>query len=217
MPIQVIVSEINRTCSTLNIRANSAKWTEFLNLSIYITHDSIDAQIEKARSTILGVVCRGHTDPNTSFHKFVPVTKGDLEAELRSAHPLLTDTTFMEGPDWTRRPGSMPDDEEATANVSFVIPDHREQRISELTKQPITLFFTQCRMTKWVEKINMVQYMRCWKFRDKVHPACQIRCRQCGGNHEETDNSKECMKCSKADIDHEDQKKGLTISLGTRA
>jgi len=140
MPIQVIISEINRTCSTLNIQANSAKWTEFLNLSIYFTHNSVNAQIEKARSTILGVVCRGHTDPNTSFHKaikwlrivihnvpkrkwvadtsrirdkdtgaphgsFVPVTKGDLEAELRSAHTLLADTTFMEGPDWTHRPG----------------------------------------------------------------------------------------------------------------
>ena len=178
MPIQVIVSEINRTYANLNIRANSTEWTQFFNLSIYFTHDSVDAQIEKARATILGVVCKGHTDPNTSFHKavkwsrvvirnvpkrrwvadesgvrdedtgaphgnFVPVTKGDLEAELRAAHPLLTDTVFMEGPDWTRRPGSTQDDNEATANVSFAIPDHEEKRISELTKRPITLFYTQ--------------------------------------------------------------------------
>jgi len=192
LPIQIIVSEINRTCSTLNIRANSAEWTEFLNLSIYFTHDSLDAQIEKARSTILGVVCRGHSDPNTSFHKavkwsrivirnvpkrkwvndesgirdedtgaplgmFAPVTKDDLETELRASHPLLADTTFMEGPDWTRVPGNTPDnDETATANVSFAIPDHGEQRLSELTKRPITLFYTQCRMSRWVEKINLI-------------------------------------------------------------
>ena len=116
----------------------------------------------------------------------------------------------MEGPDWTRRPGSTQDDNEATANVSFAIPDHEEKRISELTKRPITLFYTQCRMNRWTEKINMVQCTRCWKYGDKVHPACQIRCRQCGGHHTEEDHSKECVKCSKDDIDHEARKNGQT-------
>ena len=71
MPIQVIVSKINCTCASLNIHTNSAEWTQFFNLSIYFTHDSIDAQIKKARATILRVVCKGHSDPNTSFHKAV--------------------------------------------------------------------------------------------------------------------------------------------------
>ena len=63
-------------------------------------------------------------DTGAPHGNFVPVTKGDLEAELHTAHPLLADTVFMEGPDWTRRPSSTQDDKEATANVSFTIPDH---------------------------------------------------------------------------------------------
>jgi len=246
MPIQVIVSEINRTCASLNVRANSAEWTPFLNLQIYFTFDSLDSQIEKAVATILGVVCKGHSDPNTSFHKavkwsrvvirnvpkrkwvadadgirdedtgaphgsFVPVTKEDIEAELRNAHPLLADTIFMEGPDWTRRPGSTPDNNEATANVSFAIPDHEEKRVTELTKRPITLFYTQCRMNRWTEKINLIQCTRCWKFGDKVHPACPIRCCQCGGQHDEGDHHKECGKCAKENIDQEARKNGETV------
>ena len=113
-------------------------------------------------------------DTGAPHRNFIPVTKGDLEAELHAAHPLLTDTVFMEGPDWTRQPSSTQDNNKATANVSFTIPDHEEKRISELTKRPITLFYTQCRMNRWTEKINMVQCTRCWKYGDKVHPTCQI-------------------------------------------
>jgi len=57
----------------------------------------------------------------------------------------------------------------------------------------------------------MVQCTRCWKYGDKVHPSCQIRCRQCGRQHKEAEHSKECTKYAKADINHKDQKKGLTV------
>ena len=59
MPIQAVVSKINRTCAQFNIKANSAKWTPTMNLQLYFTHDSIDPQIEKAKKMILGTVAKG--------------------------------------------------------------------------------------------------------------------------------------------------------------
>ena len=70
MPIQAIISEINRTCGQFHIKANSAKWTPAMNLTIFFTHDSIDPQIEKARNTILGVLAKG-----TNKSLFIKSTK----------------------------------------------------------------------------------------------------------------------------------------------
>ena len=69
LPIQVIVSEINKTCTQLNIKANSAEWTTALNLQIFFMHNSLDSQIEKARTTILGVLAKGC--PKAIFMKSV--------------------------------------------------------------------------------------------------------------------------------------------------
>jgi hypothetical protein len=243
LPIQIVVSEVNRACSELNIKANSAEWTSALNLQIYFTYDSIDSQIEKARATILGLVAKGC--PKTQFMKsvkwarivvrnvptkrwtsdvsgmvdedtgaphgsFVDVNMSDVEAELRASHPLLTEATFVEGPSWTAKSGFPPAGAE-TANVSFTIPDPDDSKVKALVARPLIIFHTPCRCSQWTEKINLTQCTRCWKYGDKVHPECPIRCRRCGGNHEETDHNKSCKKCEKEDINHEDRKRGLTV------
>ena len=69
LPIQVVVSEINRTCTQLNIKANSAEWTSALNLQIFFTHDSLNSQIEKARVMILGILAK--SCPKAIFMKSV--------------------------------------------------------------------------------------------------------------------------------------------------
>ena len=243
LPIQVIVSEINRTCSQLNVKANSAEWTIAMNLQIYFTHDSLDSQIEKARATILGVLAKGcpkaifmksvkwsrvvvrdvpttrwqvnndgmiDEDTGAPHGNFVKVTKQDIETELRASHPLLSEATFVEGPDWTSRTGQ-PDPDSPTANVSFTIPDPDESRVKALTSRPLIIFHTPCRLSQWTEKINLIQCTCCWKFGDKVHPNCQVRCRRCGGHHSQVDHHRECKLCEKADgINHEDRKNGHT-------
>ena len=204
-------------------------------------HDSIDPQIEKAKKTILGAVAKGcpksvflksakwsrivvrdvptqkwtvdeegmvDEDTGASPGKFVQVTSADIEAELRKAHPLLEQATFLEGPDWTNRDG-VPTGPKG--NISFCIPDPDEAHLKALTRNPLLLFHTPCMCTKWIEKVKLTQCSRCWKFGDKVHPNCPIRCRRCGGTHDETEHNKSCKKCEKSDINQEDRKKGLTV------
>ena len=48
IPPQAATSEINRTCASLNIKANTTEWTSAGNLLIYFTYDSVDSQIEKS-------------------------------------------------------------------------------------------------------------------------------------------------------------------------
>ena len=240
MPIQVVVSEINRTCSSLNVKANSAEWTPALNLTIFFTHDSVDSQIEKARNTILGAIARGcprsifikstkwsrivirdvptqtwvsetNTTPDEDTGMipghFAKITPEELEHEVRKSHPILENIVFLEGPTWTNRDG-IPDQEHG--NVSFCVPDPEENYLRTLTRNPLILFHTPCFLTKWVEKIRLVQCDRCWKFGDKTHPNCPVRCRRCGGNHEEKEHNVACKKCEKSDINQEDRKNGRT-------
>ena len=58
-PIQVVVTEINRTCAQFNVKANSAEWTSAMNLLIYFSFDSIESQIMKCNKTILGALAKG--------------------------------------------------------------------------------------------------------------------------------------------------------------
>ena len=143
---RVVTSEINRTCSEFNVKANSAEWTSALNLLIYFTHDSTDSQIEKVKKTILGALARGcstktvfmksvkwsrivvrdmpthkwvHKEPvmgeeelGQPTGEFIPITKEDMESSLHAAHPILENTIFLEGPDWTDRSGRPPTDAE---------------------------------------------------------------------------------------------------------
>ena len=148
-------------------------------------------------------------DTGAPHGRFVLVTKEEIETELQHAHPLLTDATFVEGPDWTDRSGKPPLGAEH-ANVSFTIPDPDDDKVKALVARPMILFHIPCRCTQWTEKINLIQCTRCWKFGDKVHPECPIRCRRCGGNHDETKHNMECKKCEKSEIDHEERKKGNT-------
>ena len=241
LPIQAVVSKINCTCSQFNIKANSADWTPAMNLIIFFTHNSIDPQIEKARNTILSILAKGTAktlffkltkwsrivirdiptqkwiadedaivDEDTGMlpGKYVPVTDAELEAEIRKSSTVLENTMFIEGPTWTNHDG-IPT--KPRGNVSFCIPDPDEAYLQTLICKPILLFHAPCFCTKWIEKINLIQCTRCWKFGNKVHPDCPIRCRRCGGGHEERDHHVACKKCEKSDINQEDRKRGLTI------
>jgi len=245
IPAQATVSEINRTCRTLNVRANTAEWTTAGNLFVFFTYDSIDSQIEKARSTILGVLARGM--PRTIFMKlvkwsrivirdfpterwvaptddemenqetlyadaygsFVRVTKDEIATAIRQSHTLLTEAIFMEEPDWTTRDGPNVDDK--TANVSFTVPDPDESLFKAIVRNPLIYFGVPCHLTRWTEKINLVRCSRCWKYGDKQHPDCPVRCGKCGGGHHEDTHNVDCKKCVASDIDHEERKKGNTV------
>ena len=245
IPAQAAVSEINRTCRTLNVRANTAEWTTAGNLFIFFTYDLIDSQIEKARSTILGVLARGM--PRTIFMKavkwsrivirdfpterwiaptdeemenqetlyanaygsFVRVTRDEIATAICHSHLILADAIFMEEPDWTSRDGPSPEDK--TANVSFTVPDPDESLFRILVQNPLIYFGIPCHLTRWTEKINLVRCNRCWKYGDKQHPDCPIRCGKCGGGHHEDTHNVDCKKCITSDIDHEERKKGNTV------
>ena len=101
------------------------------------------------------------------------VTKEDIEEELHATHPLLTNATFVEGPDWTSHTGE-PDLQAQKANVSFTISDPDESKVKALTSHPLIILHTPCHMFQWTEKINLIQCTRCWKFGDKTHPNCQV-------------------------------------------
>jgi len=201
IPAQAAVSEVNRTCRTLNVRANTTEWTTASNLFIFFTYDSIDSQIEKARSTILGVLVRSM--PKTIFMKavkwsrivirdfpterwvaptdeemesqetlyadayssFAKVTRDEIATAIHQSHPILTDAIFMEEPDWTSRDG--PSNEDKTANVSFTVPDPDESLFKTLVRNPLIYFGVPCHLTRWTEKINLIQCNHCWKYGDK--------------------------------------------------
>ena len=237
--IQAVVSEVNRTCaSQFHIKCVAAEWTPAMNLIIYFTTDSVDTSIVKAKATIMGTLARGC--PKSIFIKSVKwsrigvrgfptqrwkvemtddedgpqgfmedVTKDDMEEAIRDAHPLLRDVVFMDGPSWTARDGKPPAGA-TTANVSFTIPDPNESAIKTLTRQPLLIFGIPCYFTSWEEKVNIVQCTRCWKYGDKVHPDCPIRCQRCGGSHPVEDHDIECKKCANSDLNQEDRKAGRT-------
>jgi len=158
MPTQAVISVVNAAISQFNIKVNVAEWSPVQNLLLYFTGDSTNGQITKARATIMGVLARGclrstflecvkwsrivvHDVPtqdwNTSNSEFVDVDAKSMEAALRESHPILTDATFMEGPDWTARDG--PKVGSTNANISFAIPDHDESHLKAITKSPLVV------------------------------------------------------------------------------
>jgi len=152
----------------------------------------------------------GHLIGGALSGEFVPVTQTDLEAVLCASHPILQEATFMEGPNWTALNANM-DPSRDRANVSFTLPDPDESRFCSLSRSPLFLFNVPCYAVRWTEKIHLIQCERCWKFGDKIHPACPIRCRQCGGPHSETDHDKECKLCKASDIDQVEREAGNTV------
>ena len=245
IPAQAAISEINRTCRTLNVRANTAEWATAGNLFVFFTYDSIDSQIEKARSTILGVLARGmprtifmkvvkwsrivirdfpterwvapngdemenqeslHTD---AYGSFVKVSRDEIATAICQSHPILIDAIFMEEPNWTSRDG--PNAEDKSANISFTVPDPDESLFRTLVRNPLIYFGVPCHLTRWTEKINLVRCNRCWKYGDKQHPDCPVRCGKCGGGHHEDTHNVDCKKCVALDIDHEERKKGNMV------
>jgi len=154
-----------------------------------------------------------HDGDNTdSFSgELQPVTDAELTEALRDAHPILKDAIFTEGPNWTSRDpfiGNPPP--YGKANVSFTLPDPDESRVKELSRQPLILFDTPCWTDQWTEKINLIQCPRCWKYGDKVHPSCPIRCAFCGGPHADNVHHMECKKCVVSDINQTDRIAGKT-------
>ena len=241
LPIQAVVSEINRTCVPFHIKANSAEWTPAMNLMIYFTHDSAEPQIEKARKTILGAIAKGTT--KTVFLKAVKWSR--IIIRDVPTQKWISDESAMADEDTGMIPGdfaqiTLEDLEEEIrkshpilketvflegpawtkrgdtptkprGNVSFTIPDPDEAHLRILTRNPLLLFHTPCFLTRWIEKIKLDQCIRCWKY-GKTHPDCPVRCHHCGGGHDENDHNVACKKCKKsADLDQEDRKKGLTI------
>jgi len=229
MPTQAVISVVNAAISQFNIKVNVAEWSPIQNLLLYFTGDSTNSQITKAQAMIMGVLARGclrstflecvkwsrivvhdvtTQDWDTSSSEFVDVDAKSMEAALRTSHPILTDATFMEGPDWTARDG--PKVGSTNTNISFAILDHDESRLKAITKSPLVMFGSYCQATLWTEKINLIRCPRCWKYGSVAHPDCPIRCKRCRGNHPESSHNKECLKCVKSDINQEDRAMGLT-------
>ena len=146
--------------------------------------------------------------------KFIAVTPDAMERELRAAHPLLMNTRFTEGPNWTDKSGE-PLPGQKQANISFTVPDPDDSILSAITHHPLLMFTFSCQATKWTEKVNLTQCTCCWKYGDKVHPDCPIRCCQCGGQHSEETHNCDCKCCEKSDINQEDRKEGKTVCAHT--
>ena len=152
----------------------------------------------------------GHLSGDALLGEFVPITQTDLEAAIRGSHPILQDAIFTKGPNWTAlNPTADPDRERA--NVTFTLPDPDESRFRSLSHSPLFLFNVPCFVTRWTEKIHLIQCNHCWKFGDKVHPNCPIRCHQCGGPHTEAEHDKECNRCKASDIDQVERENGNTV------
>jgi len=147
-------------------------------------------------------------DWDLTTNDFQVVSREQMEIAVRASHPLLTNTTFMEGPDWTAQNGPSPSAE--FTNISFAVPDPDESRLSAITKSPLVMFGTFCNASRWTEKIALVRCPRCWKYGATAHSDCPIRCRRCGGNHPEESHHVDCTKCVKSDINQEDRSQGLT-------
>jgi len=158
-----------------------------------------------------GVMSHNEDNTNSISGDLQPVTDAELTDALRDAHPILKDAVFTEGPNWTNRdPFSNNPPPNGRANVSFTLPDPDESRIKELSRQPLILFDTACWSNQWTEKINLIQCPRCWKYGDKIHPSCPIRCAFCGGPHGDNVHHMECRKCVNSDINQADRIAGKT-------
>jgi len=142
------------------------------------------------------------------FGSFVKTTQDEMTQAIRQSHPLLTNAIFMEGPDWTCRGG--PPEEATQANVSFTVPDPDESMFRQLTRNPLIFFSIPCHLTQWTEKVALVRCDWCWKYGDKSHPDCPIRCGLCGGGHSKETHTRDCKRCIASNIDHEERKKGNT-------
>jgi len=163
LPIQAATGMINTTCAPLNVKVTMAEWTPSQNLILCFSQGSIESQIKKAGSTILGTIARDcpraifmkcekwsrivvHNIPTQRWcyesSSIIDVTREVIESETRQAHPLLTDAMFTESPNWTAKEGPSPGS--THANISFAIPDHNESRLREVTSRPLAYFGSYC-------------------------------------------------------------------------
>lgn len=144
----------------------------------------------------------------TSPGEFVPIQCEELEAVIRASHPILTDATFTEDPDWTLE---QVDYSRESTSVSFALPDEDKSHIKDLTHHPLFYFNRTCHLTQWTKKIKLIQCPQCWKFSDIIHPNCPFRCQHCSSPHKLKDHDIECKTCVKSDINQEDRKAGKTV------
>lgn len=224
-PPMLIVESINRACQgAYSIRAVTCRWSEAGNLVIEFTANSKGDKITTAAATIIDILAKEDASRSTFYqvlpwskvvYQFVPCYKVNLEAEfgdemnveadlwsdkeleraVRDSHPDLDEIKFRLKPSWTAHPDSIQTSGQHTASVSFAFDDADGSLATKIINSRTLMFATDVRADRWKEKVELSQCIRCWTL-GKEHTECQIKCRKCGGRHEEKDHkATECRGC----------------------
>ena len=220
---KVICDRINTKCSTVyGIKALYVQLTAAKNLVIAFDYGSKVGNITAAAKTIIDTVLPGC--PKASFSKNlawsrvaisgVPCqkpevtdndidlvngnirTSAELEEELRSSHPLLTNAVFTMAPSWAAKPEVVKSSD--LAMVSFAVEDPDGAIIESLTRARIPLFGTLTLPRAWKEKVNMKQCQKCWGFViGSPHTNCNNTCHICSSRDHSSDmhSGATCKTC----------------------
>ena len=114
----------------------------------------------------------------------------DVTAELRK-NPLYCRLNMVQPPRWVTQ--DLHERTHGTINFTFEDPDG--SYADDFCTRYIFIFGKQCIARAWLDRVDVRQCDRCWRF-GTSHSSCKKICRLCGANdHEEESHCLSCRGC----------------------